>query len=655
MRSIKKEWACIVWSLLGFLVSHGQPNSPAQILGNLVPAPFENMYTGHSINALVQDRYGMIWVSSEEGIFHFDGQTFRYGFPGEEPNSPVMDREFLSLGQHGDTLYIGTSDGLIMYNLLSHDRTIFTEEPSAAAAPILNNRIEAIAAGPEGMWLGSWYGVSHFDFSTSLFTHFPLPQTENENAYASAVNALAYHQHKVWLGTWSGHIHTLDPQTGELTLFSESNMPNAPWGIISSINSAVDSQLIINTFDKGSFVYHPAKQAFIPLSTRYPALRLSSQRVHASIMTHDHQLWVGTENGIDMLDQTTDTHLALQKLEFPEENGQLGTLAGTFAVLCLLEDDQGGLWIGANEGLFHYHPLNRRITSSPFTKKDRPGNKIISAIPVDQQTILINGLNHSIAFDVHSREYTSFTLSHTGGIHTPIYAMAMAPSGRIYAGSNQDLFTYSPTSRQLNHLARLKASDIVNMVVSDILAYDDKTLYISQLTAGTYTLNLENKTLSLQERLHHTRLIRANQQEIWHDTGRLLAPFDYDCNSLTPAPLYFQINKNWQPLSVKSPVSKDSAGNLYLFSQQGELLRIDPQTRKGQTLLMEDMLNREKLIDMVCDKDGILWILSAKAVYKYNPASQKLNRLSEADGLIANKLTGARIFVMENQIVVVHP
>ena len=74
------------------------------------------------------------------------------------------------------------------------------------------------------------------------------------------------------------------------------------------------------------------------------------------------EVWVGTQNGLDKLDEKTGKFQT-----YYTKDGLAGNV-----VSCILEDERGQLWMGTNNGLSSLDP--RALSSKPtFPPMDFPG------------------------------------------------------------------------------------------------------------------------------------------------------------------------------------------------------------------------------------------------------------------------------------------
>lgn len=161
------------------------------------------------------------------------------------------------------------------------------------------DEVSAIHQDREGfMWIGSKYGLFQYDgFNIKVFkntTSRPRMLTSN------SITCLADDEENIWIGTDRG-LNRMNKRTGRIRqyLFNEYNN--------------------CNVCDK-------------------------------LLLTHDGQLWLGTDGGLYLYEASRDTFVF-------HSNERGNTIVPHVSVKSLTEDSRGYIWVGTwNKGLFRYDP-----------------------------------------------------------------------------------------------------------------------------------------------------------------------------------------------------------------------------------------------------------------------------------------------------------
>ena len=330
--------------------------------------------------ALCSDRFGNLWVGTDSGVVRADLQR--------EPLETLM---FQTVGDHevGRTtiysidedregnLWFGTCVGL--YQLW---------EPA-----FQNWDLAALGAG--GMVLSAaedfsgrtWFGTDHgvvqeFNGVAKLVTD----ELELPDPFVRAL--LSTSDGGLWFGTRRGALlvkaerrQLLDRRSGMLD------------DHIFSMAEGTDGTIYFGTLRGGMMAYREERQTWFTVEQG-----LSANRVYDFAVDHQDGLWIGTDNGLDVLDyqglapfpyeipgkEVTDLHLDRSgNLWIGTNNGPAVFIDGTVRLLqpngipledaCrfIAEDDSGAIWIGMARGIWRYeNGFYRRFDGGSSTPRE---------------------------------------------------------------------------------------------------------------------------------------------------------------------------------------------------------------------------------------------------------------------------------------------
>ncbi len=142
------------------------------------------------INAIVCGPDGKVWIGTQEGLFMFNGETWKHfaekdGLPHNQINALVLDKS--------GNLWIGTPSGAGMYD--GRNWKVFTVKDGLS-----HDAVYAIASDIKGkLWFGTEYGVSCFDGQN--WARYTVEDGLSDNQ----VNAIAIDKaNNAWFGTDNG-------------------------------------------------------------------------------------------------------------------------------------------------------------------------------------------------------------------------------------------------------------------------------------------------------------------------------------------------------------------------------------------------------------------------------------------------------------------
>lgn len=83
--------------------------------GYAMPYRFDNMHIDgtSAIYSFAQDKSGIIWLGTENGLYSYDGYHFYPHFERKDRSNSRVH----TLCMHDELLYVGTENGLLTYNI----------------------------------------------------------------------------------------------------------------------------------------------------------------------------------------------------------------------------------------------------------------------------------------------------------------------------------------------------------------------------------------------------------------------------------------------------------------------------------------------------------------------------------------------------------
>jgi ligand-binding sensor domain-containing protein/signal transduction histidine kinase len=363
--------------------------------------PEDRNSLSHSrVSFLSEDRTGVLWVGTADGLDRFDHETERFVHSRHDPTDPqsLSDNEVTAFFQdQAGVIWIGTgSRGLNLYDPAgSKFRHYRVEAPGADPAD--NNVVNALLeADPGTVWIGTDLGLNQFDRETGEVVYYEHdPQDPDSLAPGWVVSLYQDDENRLWIGTQSG-LDRLDRSTGRFVHYLEADSGEADLaiGAVMSIAPGDAGELWLGRHRYGLCRFDPATGE----CTRYayePEDPLNTEDMVRSVYKDgDGLLWVGTQGGLLRFDPEAEaftlyapepsnpsslSHIVVNSV-IEHRSGVLwvGTgggglnrfdrSLGTFTryteqqglsnnrILGILEDEQGTLWLSTGDGLSRFNP-----------------------------------------------------------------------------------------------------------------------------------------------------------------------------------------------------------------------------------------------------------------------------------------------------------
>ncbi|MBK0381930.1 response regulator [Pedobacter sp. SD-b] len=177
---------------------------------------FKNLSTNKALNglkvtALIKDHHQTIWIGTQDfGLFRFndaDGEKPNFiRYADEEGQKGALQNRRISclLVDHLNRLWVGTYDGLHLYNPLKNNFDVFNTETNQNNT-ISNNTILTLAEDHAGnIWIGTQQGLNKLNYQDSEHYSFKsyFEQAGFPNDYVHAI--LVDELDNIWMSTNSG-------------------------------------------------------------------------------------------------------------------------------------------------------------------------------------------------------------------------------------------------------------------------------------------------------------------------------------------------------------------------------------------------------------------------------------------------------------------
>ena len=455
------------------------PSGMAATIGQLL---FERLdvqaLPNNSVTALVQDHTGYLWIGTQNGLVRHDGYNYQTHF-SQSPAQDLLATSYIRalMVDKEKRLWIGTmADGLFVY----HSQTgqiehIRHRKNQPDGLP--GNRIESIAPdGEDGVWLGTYQGLVHYQPNEKTFTrhvHDPdNPESLNHNQIRTLLLA---DNGTLWIGSWQG-LNILQPGSNRFFTVTDPQGQLAQRQVFRLYQSR-DGRIWVGTFDNGVIVHDPKKQSFVHLP------KGQNQLSHSLIMAFaeplPNQIWIGTfGGGIDILDQTT-----LQVIRRVKVNPMLKTALADNNIGALLIDRDDILWVGT-----WGFGLNR------FNVNNKAFHILRHSLSGERHAGL---LNHPDTFSVletadrlwvgtRGKGITVLDTTHQRRIEVPklavldnhqIKSLHESPDGDIWIGTIADgLYRYQPGSDKLSHYTI--DNGLPNSLIETIISDEDGRIWL---------------------------------------------------------------------------------------------------------------------------------------------------------------------------------
>ncbi|MFZ6013669.1 MAG: ligand-binding sensor domain-containing protein, partial [Bacteroidota bacterium] len=214
--------------------------------------------SSNTVNAVIRDSRGFIWISTGNGVSRYDGYTFT-NFRSHEKDSFSISSNitYVVFEDRHQRLWVGSQKGLDLLNrsLDRFDQHFFYDIP-----------VRSIYQDRSGnLWVGSDRGLYWFDEEQKKFTKPFSILFDTRNVIYNTIPTIAEdHQGNLWVGTSNAGIYVYDFQSKTFKRFYhqtgiEGTLSNND---VRSIISCKDHKIWISTYGGGVNLFQPETENF---------------------------------------------------------------------------------------------------------------------------------------------------------------------------------------------------------------------------------------------------------------------------------------------------------------------------------------------------------------------------------------------------------
>ncbi|PHN01167.1 hybrid sensor histidine kinase/response regulator transcription factor [Flavilitoribacter nigricans] len=427
---------------------------------------------------LVEDQNNSLWIATLNGLHLLDkdsGRLQRFISDGNHPNI-LSNNSVRALSiDRSDNLWIGTEGGLHQLDLSAKPFTTIRPDISENVS---NQVITSIknAVGSAGIWVGTrggglnYFPIRDGKIREELVRHFYL-QLPNAPETADFISDLHIDDAgNLWISTLgSGVVKTKEAEVlaggsaiTQLQQYAAADgLDNLHDEHLMTISGSTSGDTWLGAWDKGLLRYDPENDRFFNYKTSadfsvnfeaFPNVQIFEQRINGRDI-----LWVGTRGG-GLLKLAFDRSNNLLTLldNYRYQIDQPGSISNNF-INCIFLDRDGDLWIGTENGLNKWNPINN--TFSYTLEKDGLPSGIIQSIQEDNAGQIWISTQSGISRITKRPETNNYYIKNFDPFidlqSNFFYAAAssITPAGEILFGGAYGLTSFPPEQIRLDSVA----------------------------------------------------------------------------------------------------------------------------------------------------------------------------------------------------------
>lgn len=311
------------------------------------------------VNALLQDKFGFIWVGTDDGLNRYDGIKFSVFKNNVSKETSISDNWINCLFEDDEgILWIGTAEGgLNRFNRFTESFTAYRTEKDKST--ISDDHVTSILQkDKDHLWVGTTNGLNLFSKKTGKFIrytdediHSDKSKTIPNDAVKVLVNGT---DGKLWIGTEKNGLISFDYKTKKFKSWLRINEDKTPLVEYSERVRALyedRKKRMWVGFQGAGLAIFDRKTGEFDYFTSLMEPDKDEESLQISHITEDHSgfIWIASASGIYIYNDQTNNFRLLQKSD------ESFTLKENH-IRCLFEDKAHSVWCGSeSSGLSVYH------------------------------------------------------------------------------------------------------------------------------------------------------------------------------------------------------------------------------------------------------------------------------------------------------------
>lgn len=305
-----------------------------------------NSISQNSVISLFADNNGIMWVGTyKNGISYYHPGMFKFEksplFFYQNPSLENKDCNSIFEDTKGN-LWLGTNgSGLLKYNKATNSFQLYRNDknnPNSISSDIVISSLEDKSGT---MWFGTFMGGLN-RLNGESFQRY-LPEVNNPNSISNkSVYGLAEDEFQnLWIGTLGGGIDMLDATRTKFLRHDIDVAKGSSANFVLSLYSKTPESIYLSTA-MGIYLLNAKTSTISPVFKDQKLInKLSDLIIINALVDKRNQLWIATDNGINIYNAERDTIQHINKTNgLPSEQ-----------VVSLIEDNDGNVWAGTRNGL----------------------------------------------------------------------------------------------------------------------------------------------------------------------------------------------------------------------------------------------------------------------------------------------------------------
>jgi ligand-binding sensor domain-containing protein/serine phosphatase RsbU (regulator of sigma subunit) len=602
-----------------------------------------------TVNCLIRDSKGFIWIGTQDGINKFDGYSFKV-FKNDPNDSTTISNNFINsiLEDDKGNIWIGTNNGLNKYNPFTGKFQRFNNSIDLQKG-LKENVIYNLYQDRQGyIWVKTERFLSRYNSKSDKFRHYEhYNDVFNTSPESLSFSIFEDHRNQLWVGTKDG----LNYFDRSLEIFKRyKHDPDDSKSISNNFIKVIfeDSKnnLWIGT-DDGLNKFNWETEEFKRYTVGNGPNQLSNGVINDLIEDKNGDLLIATNKGISRFNYLTN--------EFVNNNENLGSTSFT----SILRDNSENIWAGTFLGLIKIENKNKKFNLFSEDANGNPlfSNNYILSIYKESNIIYVGTWGNGLyLFDPISCKSVQFNTSNSEIGNDFVHKIFKDSKGSFWIGTQSGVKIFNPIKKEFSQIQQTSLHNLMqNNRVFDIIEDRNQNIWIGT-KFGLHKLS-NNSFQSFYNKPNDLNSISSNQiydlyldknRNLWIGTTNGLNYLDTKTNIIerfirTDGKCEFCISNN----DVVS-ICEDTIHDCMWIGTMAGLNKFDFETKTFQIYTEKDGLPNNFIYSVLIDNSENLWLSTNKGLSMFNVTTNEFSNFGIKDGLQNYEFNHGAAFKSDN-------
>lgn len=592
-----------------------------------------------TIETMIQDKKGYIWLGTNDGLNRYNGYDFTvFSHEKDKPNS-IVNNYIVDLEEDlKGNIWVGTINGVSKISDGGVKITNYLAEEGQGNLSHYN--IGDILILKDGSILvGTIGGLNLYDESTDSFRPILEGKLSSEAIYSLDEDS----EGNIWVGTESG-LNVISSEFNEIKTYYHDGTENSiPDDVVYKVFCDKDDTIWIGTYASGaSKINVKTGEITHYIGEAWGLDDIPGEHIRNFYRDSNDILWISSSGGLIRYDDKDEFQIFKNKIY------DRRSLVDD-SIFVVMEDKSGMLWVGTYAGISIFDPTKKIIhyKNDPFDKTSISDN-MVQGIYEDEEGYLWIGTNSKGVniLDKDRNSIATVSIENNNFISSNRVNDIEGYKNLIFLGTNNGLNIIDKNTNTIKvykEVQGLASKNIKNLFV------DDKNYLWIGTSDGFCILNIEtNEIININYIWENVKNQEFYSGAIFQDSegiywlGNFVDGGLTQINPHTNEVINYKYNKNKVNSIIENSIraiAEDNSGNIWIGTSGG-LSMFNKKTKKFKNYTTDNGLPNNTIYGILIDEENNPWVSTNSGISCYDVSKNKFINLNIADGLQSNEFNG---------------